>query len=60
MHEANALVVTVVSVVTSGEKFLTLPGGHMVWNVNWPAAERDNAMQSALNDYLGQEMLLSR
>ncbi len=60
MHEANSLVVTVVSVVTSGEKFLTLPGGHMVWNVNWPAAERNDQMQSAINDYLGQEMLLSR
>ena len=60
MHEANSLVVTIVAAITSGEKFLTLPGGHIVWNVNWPAAERNDQMQSAINDYLGQEMLLSR
>jgi hypothetical protein len=60
MHEANALVVTVVAVITTGEKFLTLPGGHMVWNFNWPAADRDGKMQSAMNDYLDQEMMLSR
>ena len=58
--ENNAMVVAVVTGIYSNEKYLTLPGAYQVWNVNWPADQRNDKMQAALKDYLSNETMLSR
>ena len=59
MLENNAWVETALAAVYSGQKFLTLPGGYLIWDANWPAAERSGKMAEALKDYLANEALLS-
>ena len=39
---------------------LTMPGGYLLWNLNWPPADRDNLLAVALNDYLAKEELLRK
>jgi hypothetical protein len=58
--ESNAWVVTTVTAVTAGQKFLTLPGGYLVWDSNWPADQRNDKMDAALKDFVFNGMLLSR
>jgi hypothetical protein len=58
--ESDAWVVTTVTALTSGQKYLTLPGGYQVWNITWPADQRNDKMQSVLTDFLANEMELSR
>ncbi len=52
--------VTAITAVTSGQKYLTLPGGYQVWNTNWPVAERNDKMAAALKDFLNNEAVLSQ
>ena len=58
--ESDAWVVTAVSAVVSGQKFLSLPGGYVVWDANWPAADRNDKMANALKDFLLNEAILSQ
>jgi hypothetical protein len=58
--ESDAWVVTTIASVNSGQKFLTLPGGYLIWDTNWPVADRNDKMQAVLMDYLANEALLSR
>ena len=58
--ESDAWVVTAVSAVVAGEKFLSLPGGYVIWDANWPAADRNANMAAALKDYLLNEAMLSQ
>jgi hypothetical protein len=58
--ENNAWVVTTVEAVSSGTKFLTLPGGYLLWNSAWPAGERNDDMESALKSFLANEAQLSQ
>jgi hypothetical protein len=58
--ESDAWVVTTFMALTSGQKYLTLPGGYQVWNMNWTADQRNDKMQSVLKDFLLNEMELSR
>jgi hypothetical protein len=58
--ESNAWVVTTVTALSSGQKFFTLPGGYLVWDMNWPAAERNDKMESTLKDFMANEAHLSR
>jgi hypothetical protein len=58
--ETDAWVVTTVTAVTAGQKFLTLPGGYLVWDMNWPADQRNDKMDAALKDFVFNGMLLSR
>ncbi len=58
--ENNAWVVTTVEAVSSGTKFLTMPGGYLLWNSTWPAGERNDNMEAALKDFLAHEAQLSQ
>jgi hypothetical protein len=59
ISENNAWVVTSVAAIVGGQKYLTLPGAYLFWNIAWPASERDDKMEAALNDFLSNEALLS-
>jgi hypothetical protein len=58
--ESDGWVVTTVTSLTLGQKFLTLPGGYVVWDTSWPGEQRNDKMEAVLKDFLGNEMLISR
>jgi hypothetical protein len=58
--ESDAWVVTTVTALASGQKFLTLPGGYLAWDSTWPADQRNDKMGATLKDYLLNEAMLSR
>ena len=58
-NENDAWVVTSIAAIVGGQKYLTLPGAYLFWNVAWPAAQRDDNMEAALKDFLSNEALLS-
>ena len=58
--ESDAWVVTAVSAVVGGQKFLSMPGGYVIWDFNWPAADRNDKMAAALKDFLLNEAILSQ
>jgi hypothetical protein len=58
--ESDGWVVTTMTAVATGQKFLTMPGGYMIWNSGWPAEQRQDKMESALKDFLANEAMLSR
>jgi hypothetical protein len=58
--ESDAWVVTAVSAVVAGQKYLSLPGGYVIWDINWPAADRNDNMANALKSYLTNEAILSQ
>jgi hypothetical protein len=60
LNEYNAWVVTATAVVGNGQKFLTLPGGYLLWNVTWPLEDRITKMNDALSNFLSKEELLSK
>ncbi|HKN20999.1 MAG TPA: hypothetical protein VJX73_06270 [Terracidiphilus sp.] len=60
INENDAWVVTSIAAIVGGQKYLTLPGGYLFWNIAWPAAQRDDMMEAALKDFLSNEALLSR
>jgi hypothetical protein len=58
--EFRAWSTVILSTLAYGQKTLTLPGGTLLWNSAWPAADRNGSVNSALKDFLGTEELLSR
>jgi hypothetical protein len=58
--EYNAWTMTAAAAVANGQKFLTLPGGYLLWSTTWPAADRTTMMDDTLKKFLGDEELLSR
>jgi hypothetical protein len=58
--EYNAWVVTTVTAVSTGQKFLSLPGGYLLWDTSWLAADRNDKMEATLKDFLANEAQLSR
>jgi len=58
--EYNAWVITTVTAVSGGQKFLSLPGGYLLWDSSWPADSRNDKMEATLNDFLAGEAQLSR
>ncbi len=58
--ESDAWVVTAVSAVVGGQPFLSLPGGYVIWDSTWPAADRNDKMADALKDFLLNEAILSQ
>jgi hypothetical protein len=59
VNENDAWVVTSIAAIVGGQKYLTLPGAYLFWNIGWPAAQRDDNMEGALKDFLSNEALLS-
>jgi hypothetical protein len=60
MLESDAWVVTAVAAASSGQKFLTLPGGYLIWDSEWSATDRNDKMAEALKDFLANEAMLSQ
>ncbi len=60
IEENNAWAVTATMAVAAGEKYLTLPGGYLMWDASWPDADKVNNMVSALDDFLSKQALLSK
>ena len=58
--EFRAWNTTLLSVTAYGQKTLTLPGGDILWNSAWPAAEQSTSVNNALKDFLATQDLLSR
>jgi len=46
--------------VVGGQKFLSLPGGYVIWDFNWPVADRNDKMANTLKDFLLNEAILSQ
>ncbi len=59
-NENDAWVVTSIATIVGGQKYLTLPGGYLFYNVAWTPDEREDKMVAALKDFLTNEALLSR
>jgi hypothetical protein len=60
MLESDAWVVTAVSAVVGGQKFLSLPGGYVIWDITWPADDRNTKMADTLKDFLANEAMLGQ
>lgn len=58
--EYNAWVVTLSTAVNVGYRYVTLPGGEMFFAINWPAADRESKMDSALTGFLKNNALLTK
>jgi len=58
--ESDAWVVTTVAEASSGKKFLTLPGGYLIWDSSWSGADRNGKMAEVLKDFLYHEAMLSQ
>lgn len=58
--EYNAWVLTTITAVSGGQKFLSLPGGYLLWDSSWPADSRNDKMEATLKDFLANEAQLSR
>jgi len=58
--EYNAWIITTATAMANGQKFLTLPGGYLVWNSGWPGAERTAKMDESLTNYLNKEAFLTK
>jgi hypothetical protein len=58
--EYDAWMVTAITAVTGGQKYLTLPGAYQLWNSSWLGTERNDKMTAALKDFLSNEAMLSR
>lgn len=58
--EKNAWTVTAVGAAAAGTKYLTLPGGYLIWNADWPDALKTVNIESTLNGFLAKEDLLAK
>ena len=58
--EYNAWSITAAAAVAGGQKFLTMPGGYLLWNSTWPQADRNQIMDDTLKKFLADEAALSR
>jgi hypothetical protein len=58
--EYDAWAMTAIAAAVSGQKYLTMPGGYLLWNIAWSADDRTNNMVGAIKDFLTNEARLSR
>ncbi len=58
--EYNAWVITTISAITGRQKFLTLPGGYVLWDAAWSEDVRNDKMETTLKDFLANRAQLSR
>jgi hypothetical protein len=60
IQENDSWVITSIAAIVGGQKYMTLPGAYLFWNVAWPADERNDKMGAALKDYLNNEAMLGQ
>jgi hypothetical protein len=58
--EYNAWGMTAAAAIANGQRFLTLPGGYLLWNSKWPQADQIANMDQAVKNFLANEELLSK
>ena len=58
--EYNAWSMTAAAAVGIHQKFLTMPGGYLLWNPAWTNEQRTKMMDDALKSFLANEAALSR
>jgi hypothetical protein len=58
--EYQAWQTTVLSAVASQQKTLTLPGGYLVWNSAWPAADRSKMVEDGIAGFLRDSAFLRK
>jgi hypothetical protein len=58
--EYHAWGMTATAAISTGQSFLTMPGGYLLWNIKWTPEDRNNMMDEALKSYLANEAALSR
>lgn len=58
--EYNAWSMTAAEAAIGGQKFLTLPGGYLLWNATWTPEERTDKMDDAMKGFLANQAALSR
>src|SRR5262249_15366170 len=56
--EYRAWQTTVLSSVAEKQKTLTSPGGYLLWNVEWPAADSSKMVDDAISRFLADWMSL--
>jgi hypothetical protein len=57
--EYNGWMMTAAAAISSGDKFLTMPGGYLLWNLTWKPEERNSNMGDTLKKFLSNEAALS-
>jgi len=58
--EYNAWIVTAAGVARTGGKFLTLPGGDLLFSSTWPPADMNGKMKDALTEFLRKEEMFTQ
>jgi hypothetical protein len=58
--EYHAWQTTVLSAVAGQQKTLTLPGGYLLWNSAWPAADRNEMVDEGITSFLREWAVLKR
>ena len=58
--EYNAWVITTITAIAGRQKYLTLPGGYLLWDGTWPEDTRNDKMEATLKDFLANHAQLSR
>jgi hypothetical protein len=58
--EYNAWVSTTEAAAAFGQKYMTLPGGYLMWNYKWPESEQVNNMSTALGTFMSKEEMLDK
>jgi hypothetical protein len=51
---------TVLDAVGLRQRTLTLPGGYVIWNSSWPAADQQSSLDHAISDYILKVEFLTR
>ena len=58
--EYNSWVATTEAALASGAKFITLPGGNLMWNYKWPKDDQVTNMSSALTTFMTTEEMMTK
>jgi hypothetical protein len=58
--EYNAWMITTAAAMNNGIKYLTMPGGFLVWDTAWPPADTTAKIIDSLSNFLSKEAYLSR
>ncbi len=58
--EYNAWAVTTADALANGDKFLTVPGGYVLWNSTWTNDNFSKNVDDAIKNFLSKGMVLSQ
>lgn len=60
IFEYNAWMMTAATSMANGQKFLTTPGGYLIWSKAWAVQDRSANIEDGLKNYLANDAALSR